>query len=290
MYIRAVEAVRVRSVRRGQILRADPVDIAVPPVVPRGAAALGRGLEEARQQDTRQEGSTQEELRTAPRQGLGVVNKAVEVAVAQIGREAVHLLGGPVRDSVLTMCLLGNPDVAQDIADARSYRAKGYNCFKLKVGVDIELDEKRLAIVREVAGKEASIKVDANEGWSVQAAPAHIRRLNKYNLAGVETPVPRANPADIAAVRRQVKVPILEHVNDIAYGLALVKAGRDPQTPVAVLARGTRPDSRSLTGTLSQLPAVAAAAGEGPALIVVGDVVAHSRAWKEAVEVLEIAA
>jgi uroporphyrin-III C-methyltransferase/precorrin-2 dehydrogenase/sirohydrochlorin ferrochelatase len=69
----------------------------------------------------------------------------------------------------------------------------------------------------------------------------------------------------------------------------LVAAGRDPQTPVAVLARGTRPDSRSITGTLSQLPALAAAAGEGPALIVIGDVVAHSRAWKDAVELLEAA-
>jgi uroporphyrin-III C-methyltransferase/precorrin-2 dehydrogenase/sirohydrochlorin ferrochelatase len=69
----------------------------------------------------------------------------------------------------------------------------------------------------------------------------------------------------------------------------LVSAGRDPQTPVAVLARGTRPDSRSLTGTLSQLPALAAGAGEGPALIVVGDVVTHSRVWKDAVELLEAA-
>jgi uroporphyrin-III C-methyltransferase/precorrin-2 dehydrogenase/sirohydrochlorin ferrochelatase len=69
----------------------------------------------------------------------------------------------------------------------------------------------------------------------------------------------------------------------------LITAGRDPQTPVAVLARGTRPDSRSLTGSLSQLPALAASAGEGPALIVVGDVVAHSRAWKDAVELMEAA-
>jgi muconate cycloisomerase len=41
----------------------------------------------------------------------------------------------------------------------------------------------------------------------------------------VETPVPRKEPADIAAVRKQVEVPILEHVNDAAYGLALLKAG-----------------------------------------------------------------
>jgi uroporphyrin-III C-methyltransferase/precorrin-2 dehydrogenase/sirohydrochlorin ferrochelatase len=70
----------------------------------------------------------------------------------------------------------------------------------------------------------------------------------------------------------------------------LIGAGRDPRTPVAVLARGTRPDSRSVTGTLTQLPALAAQAGEGPALIVIGDVVAHSRAWKDALELLEVAA
>ncbi len=69
----------------------------------------------------------------------------------------------------------------------------------------------------------------------------------------------------------------------------LIAAGRDPYTPVAVLARGTRPDSRSATGTLSQLPMLAASVGEGPALIVVGDVVAHSQVWKDAVELLEAA-
>jgi uroporphyrin-III C-methyltransferase/precorrin-2 dehydrogenase/sirohydrochlorin ferrochelatase len=69
----------------------------------------------------------------------------------------------------------------------------------------------------------------------------------------------------------------------------LITAGRDPNTPVAVLARGTRPDSRSTTGLLSQLPLLAASVGDGPALIVVGDVVAHSQVWKEAVELLEAA-
>lgn len=69
----------------------------------------------------------------------------------------------------------------------------------------------------------------------------------------------------------------------------LMAAGRDPNTPVAVLARGTRPESRSITGTLSQLPMLAASVGERPALIVVGDVVAHSQVWKDAVELLEAA-
>jgi uroporphyrin-III C-methyltransferase/precorrin-2 dehydrogenase/sirohydrochlorin ferrochelatase len=59
----------------------------------------------------------------------------------------------------------------------------------------------------------------------------------------------------------------------------LIAAGRDPRTPVAVLARGTRPDAASVAGTLEALETLAAEVGEGPALIVVGEVVAHSDPW-----------
>jgi uroporphyrin-III C-methyltransferase/precorrin-2 dehydrogenase/sirohydrochlorin ferrochelatase len=66
----------------------------------------------------------------------------------------------------------------------------------------------------------------------------------------------------------------------------LVKAGRDPATPAAVLARGTRPDSRAVVGRLDDLPKLAASVGEGPALLVIGEVVAHSAPWREALEFL----
>ena len=59
----------------------------------------------------------------------------------------------------------------------------------------------------------------------------------------------------------------------------LVAAGRSPQTPVAVLARGTRPDAKQIVGRLADLAALAAQAGEGPALLIIGEVVARSNAW-----------
>ena len=71
----------------------------------------------------------------------------------------------------------------------------------------------------------------------------------------------------------------------------LIDAGRDPQTPAAVLARGTRPDAKAVVGRLNELPALAAAAGEGPALLVIGDVVAHSEPWRVAkLQQIEVAA
>jgi len=62
----------------------------------------------------------------------------------------------------------------------------------------------------------------------------------------------------------------------------LIGAGRDPRTPVAVLARGTRPDAQSRTGRLADLAALAAETGEGPTLLVIGDVVEHSDLWRAA--------
>jgi uroporphyrin-III C-methyltransferase/precorrin-2 dehydrogenase/sirohydrochlorin ferrochelatase len=60
----------------------------------------------------------------------------------------------------------------------------------------------------------------------------------------------------------------------------LIAAGRDRATPAAVLARGTRPDAQAGVGRLDELAALAATAGEGPALLVIGEVVARSTAWR----------
>jgi uroporphyrin-III C-methyltransferase / precorrin-2 dehydrogenase / sirohydrochlorin ferrochelatase len=61
----------------------------------------------------------------------------------------------------------------------------------------------------------------------------------------------------------------------------LLAAGRDPQTPVAVLARGTRPGAKNVVGRLENIAGLAAQAGEGPALLVIGEVVARCDAWRD---------
>lgn len=141
------------------------------------------------------------------------------------GLPVYQLLGGAVRKrALISWVAYIREDLELIREEIRQRTAQGFRAFKLKVGLDIDLDEERLAIARQVAGREASIKVDANEGWTVSTAPKNIRRLNRFHLAGVETPVPRENPTDIAAVRKQVDVPILEHVHLPEYGLALIKA------------------------------------------------------------------
>jgi uroporphyrin-III C-methyltransferase/precorrin-2 dehydrogenase/sirohydrochlorin ferrochelatase len=57
-------------------------------------------------------------------------------------------------------------------------------------------------------------------------------------------------------------------------------AGRSPQTPVGVFARATRPDAQAAVGTLDELPALIQKIDGGPAILVIGDVVAHSAPWR----------
>jgi uroporphyrin-III C-methyltransferase/precorrin-2 dehydrogenase/sirohydrochlorin ferrochelatase len=60
----------------------------------------------------------------------------------------------------------------------------------------------------------------------------------------------------------------------------LLAAGRSPQTPVGVFARVTRTDAQAAVGTLDELPALVEQIDGGPAVLIIGDVVAHSAPWR----------
>ena len=60
----------------------------------------------------------------------------------------------------------------------------------------------------------------------------------------------------------------------------LLAAGRSPKTPVGVFARVTRPDAQAVVGTLDELPDLVGKIDGGPAVLIIGDVVAHSAPWR----------
>ncbi|MBR1122874.1 uroporphyrinogen-III C-methyltransferase [Bradyrhizobium lablabi] len=61
----------------------------------------------------------------------------------------------------------------------------------------------------------------------------------------------------------------------------LLAAGRSPRTPVGVYARVTRPDAQAVVGTLADLQNLVERIEGGPAVLVIGDVVAHSAPWRQ---------
>ena len=84
-------------------------------------------------------------------------------------------------------------------------------------------------------------------------------------------------------MRRDHTLVLLMGVRHLRRSVAiLTDRGADPRTPAAAVERGYRPDQRVTTTILHRLPDVAEAIGvSAPAVIVIGDVVTVSPAWKK---------
>src|SRR5207249_1250977 len=67
----------------------------------------------------------------------------------------------------------------------------------------------RLRRIRRLLGWRIDLRVDANEAWSPAEAVTRIRALEPFRLSSVEQPLPHADAATLAEVRRQAGVPIM---------------------------------------------------------------------------------
>ncbi|OAL62019.1 mandelate racemase/muconate lactonizing enzyme [Trichophyton rubrum] len=83
----------------------------------------------------------------------------------------------------------------------------GYRYFKLKVGGDLDMDKRRLAIARDAIGYDKGnvLMIDANQVWSVPEAISHMEELAQFKPWFIEEPT---SPDDIlghAAIREALK-------------------------------------------------------------------------------------
>lgn len=69
----------------------------------------------------------------------------------------------------------------------------------------------------------------------------------------------------------------------------LLARGVPPTLPVALIENGTRPDQVVSVGSVAELPAMAARHGDGPTLLIIGDVAAKARATEAAPDQRRIA-
>jgi L-fuconate dehydratase len=80
----------------------------------------------------------------------------------------------------------------------------GYRHIKMKVGVDIEDDIRRLTIAREVIGWDVNLMIDANQVWDVPQAIEWVRRLAEFRPLWIEEPTSPDDVLGHAAIRQAV--------------------------------------------------------------------------------------
>ena len=63
---------------------------------------------------------------------------------------------------------------------AEQFLGWGIRCLKVKVGLDLAGDLARVQAVRELAGPDVTITVDANCGWNVTTARIALAQLRPF--------------------------------------------------------------------------------------------------------------
>jgi L-alanine-DL-glutamate epimerase-like enolase superfamily enzyme len=104
----------------------------------------------------------------------------------------------------------------------RRMAEQGVSAGKLKVGLDMPADLRRLKIMREalsVASERPELMIDVNEYWSPKQSVRYIREIEKqFDLVWVEEPARRWDYAGLRLVSQQISAAVAtgENLNSVA--------------------------------------------------------------------------
>ncbi|MGV8996799.1 MAG: N-acetyl-D-Glu racemase DgcA [Parvibaculaceae bacterium] len=160
------------------------------------------------------EGMTRDELQRAMARGAG--RNAVDCALwdleSKIEDKPVWALAGlrePISRATAYTLSLGTPDAMRDAARIHANRP----LLKLKLGGTGD-DMARVAAVREGA-PNATLIVDANEGWTIDSVLPMAHELANFGVALIEQPLPAKDDEGL----RGLETPIPFCADESVHGL-----------------------------------------------------------------------
>ena len=125
---------------------------------------------------------------------------AIDIALWDLMGKAVErpvyaLLGGALRQRIpayVTGFYYKDGERLDDLKrETEFYLEQGYRTLKMKVGgVTPEEDAERVRVVRETAGDDVEIMLDANQGWNLPTAVHAVRLFEPYRIFWLEDPMP----------------------------------------------------------------------------------------------------
>lgn len=137
------------------------------------------------------------------------IDMAVHDILGKMTKLPVYkLLGGWTNEIELTwiVSLKSIPDMVQE---ASKKFDEGFRCFKLKAGVNPQDDLSMVKEMRRQLGDEARLYIDANEGYDFHTALDTLLRMEEYQIAMVEEPLPRWDSDGRKRLAERIRMPIL---------------------------------------------------------------------------------
>ena len=94
-------------------------------------------------------------------------------------------------------------------ADAVKIKEQGYPAIKIKLGKHGPTDVERIKAIRAAVGNQIPLRIDANQGWSVEEAITTLQALAAFDIQHCEEPIARWNFMQLSTVKKQSPIPIM---------------------------------------------------------------------------------
>lgn len=124
------------------------------------------------------------------------------------GLPLYRLLGG-TKSTFESDITTGIDTAEATAASTRKHAGLGYKTLKIKIGVDPDQDFERLRAVRQAVGDGLTLRVDANQGYSVPQAIYSMKKIAPLGIQLVEQPVVASDVSGMATVRAHSKIPVM---------------------------------------------------------------------------------
>src|SRR5918993_2158676 len=148
-----------------------------------------------------------------------------------LGLPIYSLLGGPVRREIgfseyFALRLPGESEPGEstplEVARycARMRETHGSMIFEGKVGVlDLDTEIEMVKEVRAAIGPDATLRLDANNSWPLNTARRALAKLEPFDIANIEDPVPTFH--EMAKLRQHSAIPFSSHLPDLRLAVEL---------------------------------------------------------------------
>lgn len=119
----------------------------------------------------------------------------------------VKYLGQKIK-ALPTSNTIGIKNVEETVKEAVDYQKQGFKVLKVKLGKDLEEDIERLVKLRERFDNSMVIRIDANQGYSVQQTIDFYNRTKKLDIELIEQPLPAKSIKEMKGLPNEIKSKI----------------------------------------------------------------------------------
>lgn len=132
-----------------------------------------------------------------------------DIAAQHAQQPLYQFLGGSKNKIISTDMTVGLGTPEKMAKEAMEYKAAGFPSIKVKLGTRTAEDVARIKAIRDTIGNELPLRIDANQGWSVETAITTLNALNMYDIEHCEEPIARWNYMQLPHVRKNSPIKIM---------------------------------------------------------------------------------